>query len=140
MGLIDRMQPRHSLIVKVASTAFPDCFTLDMLRDIFPYADDIHHLPFVISELVDSGIFEEMHAPDLPQEIQSRYPEALTCYRFHSRLLKQQASALLPASDRQELERKTLVVVLNPFCPHRTSILSVSSAFRHASMFSSLFC
>jgi hypothetical protein len=51
MGLIDRMQPRHQLVIKVAST-FSGAFTQTMLREIFPYLDDLRHLPYILADLV----------------------------------------------------------------------------------------
>ena len=100
MGLIDHMHARHNLVVKVAST-FPS-FTLDMLREIFPYEEDVQHLPDVVAELVESGVLEEL--PASAADVRVYGVDATTCYRFHSRLLQRQANKLLLDSNRRELE------------------------------------
>lgn len=101
MGLIDRMIPRHQLISKVASMC--DFFSMNMLRELIPYPDEMQHLPEVIFDLVDSGVFSEHRAPDIPLEVLLCDPEATVCYSFQCKLLKKQCNQLLLHANREEL-------------------------------------
>eukprot|EP00050_Salpingoeca_kvevrii_P015938 m.51303 g.51303 ORF g.51303 m.51303 type:complete len:1147 (-) comp6600_c1_seq2:545-3985(-) len=103
VGMIDRMQARHQLIVKVASMY--NYFSLGMLHQTFPYDQERYRLPHVLRDLVDSGVLREIRAPHIPPEVLAYHPEAKNCYCFQSKLLQRQANKSLLASNKKELEQ-----------------------------------
>eukprot|EP00051_Salpingoeca_urceolata_P017513 m.239250 g.239250 ORF g.239250 m.239250 type:complete len:1130 (+) comp18976_c1_seq7:2013-5402(+) len=103
MLLIDNLQPRHQLIVKVATTC--EFFSLKMLRDIFPYEEERHYLGHAVKDLVDAGVFLR-HTEPMPAEVLEYDPDATVCYSFQSQLFKVQATKLLLDRDRRQFEQQ----------------------------------
>eukprot|EP00049_Salpingoeca_infusionum_P025916 m.22608 g.22608 ORF g.22608 m.22608 type:complete len:1508 (+) comp8402_c0_seq1:777-5300(+) len=102
-SILDGFQVRHQLITKIASTC--DFFTESILQSIIPYQEEGYHLPHVIQDLVEAGIFYTIHHPDIPDEVLAWDPGTTVCYAFCSKLLQQEANKLLLSADRSELEQ-----------------------------------
>lgn len=77
-----------------------------------PYREEIDHIPEVLSDLVDAGIFYEIRGDDIPKDVLSWDPSTPVCYAFCSKLFQMYAKTLLLAADRKEFEQNRNKVTL----------------------------
>eukprot|EP00042_Codosiga_hollandica_P050953 m.618782 g.618782 ORF g.618782 m.618782 type:complete len:1572 (-) comp58191_c0_seq1:134-4849(-) len=102
MGMIDCLQPRHLLLVKVAST-FESCFSRNMLFKLVSNYEDRSQIHNMIEALVESGIFIRIPKAMIPAEVFVLDAKATECYDFVSVILKQVVNKLMLDSNRQKL-------------------------------------
>ena len=105
LTLLERLQPRHQLIVKIASMW--DIFSEYMLRDVIPESlvEEREALLEILDNLVEGGILEVEHET---ADILDFHPESPNCgsYSFVSKVLQRKAAALMLEEHHQELEAR----------------------------------
>ena len=105
LTLLERLQPRHQLIVKIASMW--DIFSEYMLRDVIPESlvEEREALLDILDNLVEGGILE---VENETADILDFHPDFPNCgsYSFVSKVLQRKAAALMLEEHHQELQTR----------------------------------
>eukprot|EP00038_Savillea_parva_P020405 m.31267 g.31267 ORF g.31267 m.31267 type:complete len:1384 (+) comp4787_c0_seq1:244-4395(+) len=101
MNILERMQEKHRLVVKIASVW--DTFTLAMLSDILPYHRERDELVHILLNLVESSI---LSVGPIPEDLKEYHPDVPdeSAYTFVSKVMQRQANSLLLQQHRQEIQ------------------------------------